>query len=176
MIRYDGFYISTKKYLVVDTPVFDEITEGIQILQFFYIENQQGGPVLIAEFGVLEPHPIEINVKELCHKIQSNTHHFSKREQDEILYKIRNPGEFPKWFDMLDAEIFEKRRDSAESPRIYNCKYVIKNAKKFSLHPEKEIGIDFDRADGEIKDEELILVYHYGNKDMLSIFKFVAFY
>ena len=58
MIRYDGFYIATKKYLVVDTPVFDEIIEGIQILQFFSHEKQQGGSVSIAEFGVLEPHQI----------------------------------------------------------------------------------------------------------------------
>ncbi len=175
MIRDDGFYIATKKYLVVDTPVFDEIMEGIQILQFFSHDNQQKGSVLLAEFGILEPHPMEINVKELSEEFQSNIQHFSEQEKDEIIYNMGDSGEFPKWFNILESEIFEKRRDSSDFPRIYKGKFAIENTNKFSMNFDKENGVEFDNADGEIADEKISLVYHYGNKDMLSIFKFVKF-
>lgn len=175
MIQYKGFYIATKRYLVVDTPVFDEIVEGIQILQFFPPNNQKEGLILIAEFGVLDPHPMEIDVKKISDEFQSSIDHFSNQEKEDILYKIGKSGEFPKWFDILESEIFEKRRDSSDVPNVYTGKYVVDKNNKFSIHLVEAIGADYDSVDGEGTHEELSLVYHYVNKDMISIFRFVAF-
>ena len=163
--------------MVVDTPVFDEIKDRIQIIQFFKIKNQSGGIVLIAELGELEPHPLEIDIEGIGDVIKSYTQQLSKKEIEEKLFNVEDIGSTPEWLVDIDTQLFSNKKDPSNFPRIYTGKYIYGMAGKTSIHIDKDrCNIEFDSIDGEIVDEKLSLVYHYGNEDWISIFKFIPFF
>ena len=176
MIKTNGFYIATKQYLVVDTPVFDEIFEVIQVMQFFQQNNKLEGVVMIAEYGEMKSHPIEISIKRIQDILHSFLNQPSEEEQDKSFYRIYDSKSHPKWIDVLGSEIFSDKKDPDKYPKIYPGKYVISDTNKITLHPEKvDGGIEWNYADGKITNTELSLTFHYEDKETVSIFKFAVF-
>jgi hypothetical protein len=173
MMRTDGFYITSNQHLVVDIPVFDEIVDGIQILQFFPKVSQQEGLAMLAEYGELAPHPLEINVEELQKKIQSQMKDMSKEEKDEFCYEIEDSTGHSRLFGAMNS-IFKNKKETQKFPRIFTGKYEVKDTKKILIQPNQKN--QYQNAEGDFADENLSLVYHYGTKDYISIFKFVPFY
>ena len=171
MIKTNGFYIATNRYLVVDTPVFDEIVDGIQLIQFFPQKDNQEGMVVIAEYGELEPHPLEIDVDELRDKIHLQMKGLSKEEKDDFFYLIEESKGCPNVYEAMNA-IFNKKKEPQKFTNIYSGKYVIKDGKKVLIQPIQNQ--EYNSAEGEIKDNEISLLYHHENKDFISIFKFLA--
>ncbi len=175
MIQTNGFYITTNQYLVVDTPVFDEITESIQLMQFFLNENQLNGTVIIAEFGELDPHLSEFNVEDLRQKLQAQATAGLNEKNNELWYKTGSTEEFPKWFNTLNSKILIKKKNPDKFPRVYVGKMEKDATGKIIIYPENTKGNITQISVEETKDEKLSAVYHYEDKDMISIFTFVSF-
>lgn len=178
-IRFDGFYIATKQYMVVDSPVFDEIKEGIRVLQFYPNEGQKEGFVSIAELGELENHPQEVNLTELGKHFQSHLQDVAKEEKRAFWYTIQNSKVIPPWFNVLESHIFHKKKDPNAPSLKFRGNYVIIESNKFVVYRGMNIGaLERDSevyADGQISEESLSLVYHYEGIDWISVFKFVPF-